>query len=89
MNGALSLLTAAAALAAVIALIWVAGRAARLSGMAHRPAHGRSLEVEDVIALDARRRLHLVQCQDKRVLLLTGGAQDLVVGWIDAPRPVR
>jgi flagellar protein FliO/FliZ len=62
-------------------LIWLAGRAVRLSGLARRPANGRLLSVQDVIALDARRRLYLIECQDRRVLLLTGGSQDVVVGW--------
>jgi flagellar protein FliO/FliZ len=79
-----SLLTALAALAAVIALIWLAGRAARFAGFARRPSEsGRLLSVQDVIALDARRRLHVVRCADRHVVLLTGPAQDLVVGWID------
>jgi flagellar protein FliO/FliZ len=39
--------------------------------------------VQDVLALDARRRLHLITCDGRRVLLLTGGAQDLVVGWLE------
>ena len=41
------------------------------------------LPVQDVLALDPRRRLHLVRCDERRVLLLTGGAQDVVVGWLD------
>jgi flagellar protein FliO/FliZ len=82
-----SILTAIAALVAVLALIWLAGRAARFSGMAQRPASGRLLEVQDVISLDARRRLHVVKCEDRRVLLLTGGTQDLVVGWLDQKEP--
>jgi flagellar protein FliO/FliZ len=82
-----SILTAIAALFAVLALIWLAGRAARFSGMAQRPASGRLLEVQDVIALDARRRLHVVKCEGRRVLLLTGGAQDVVVGWLDRTEP--
>jgi len=83
-----SLLTAVAALAAVLALIWLASRAARLAGLARRPsASGRLLSVQDVIALDARRRLHLVRCADQQVVLLTGGGQDLVVGWIDPVTP--
>jgi flagellar protein FliO/FliZ len=82
-----SILTAIAALVAVLALIWLAGRAARFSGMAQRPASGRLLEVQDVIALDARRRLHVVKCEGRRVLLLTGGAQDVVVGWLDRTEP--
>jgi len=36
--------------------------------------------VEDVLALNARRRLHLVKYHRQRVLLLTGGAPDIVVG---------
>jgi flagellar protein FliO/FliZ len=84
LSSSTSLLTALAALAAVLALIWLAGRAARLAGLARRPsASGRLLSVEDVIALDARRRLHMVRCADRQVVLLTGGGQDLVVGWID------
>jgi flagellar protein FliO/FliZ len=82
-----SILTAAVALAAVIALIWLVGRAARFSGMTQRTSHGRLLAVQDVIALDTRRRLHVVKCGEKRVLLLTGGAQDVVVGWIEHEEP--
>jgi flagellar protein FliO/FliZ len=81
-----SLLTASATLIAVLALIWLAGRAARLGGFARRPARGGYLSVQDVIALDARRRLYLIRCQDTRVLLLTGGGQDVVVGWPDMQR---
>ena len=76
-----ALLTAFATLVAVLVLIWLAGRAMRLSGLARRPVRGRLLAVQDVIALDARRRLYLIECQDRRVLLLTGGSQDVVVGW--------
>ena len=45
--------------------------------------------MQDVLALDARRRLHLVKCDQRRVLLLTGGAQDVVVGWLDPEEPPR
>jgi flagellar protein FliO/FliZ len=76
-----SILTVAATLVAVLGLIWLVGRAARFSGLARRPASGRLLAVQDVIALDSRRRLYLIECQDRRVLLLTGGGQDVVVGW--------
>ena len=90
LSSSISLLTAMAALAGVLALIWVAGRAARLAGLARRPsASGRLLSVQDVIALDARRRLHLVRCADRQVVLLTGAGQDLVVGWIDPAGPER
>lgn len=83
-NGASSLVTAIAALAAVLALIWLASRAARFGGFARRPPSGGVLAVQDVLTLDARHQLHLVRCGERRVLLLTGGAQDVVVGWLDA-----
>jgi flagellar biogenesis protein FliO len=76
-------LTALAALAAVLALVWLASRAARWGGLAPRRAGARRLEVQDALALDGRRRLTLVRCDDRAVLLLTGGAHDLVVGWVD------
>ncbi len=78
------LLTAAAALAAVLALIWAAGRVARIVGPARawrRAAGGRTLAIEETLALDQRRRLLLVRCERGRFLLLTGGT-DLVVGWL-------
>ena len=85
--GTTSILSTAAALIAVLALIWLAGRMARFGGMARRPSGGGSLAVRDVLALDARRRLHLIRCDGRRVLLLTGGAQDVVIGWLDAEEP--
>ena len=82
-----SIITAVTALVAVLALIWLAGRLARAGGIAQRPTAGRSLTVEDVLALDTRHRLHLVKCGPRRVLLLTGGPQDIVVGWLDVETP--
>jgi len=78
-----TLLAALAALAVVLGLVWLASRAARWGGLAPRPTGGRRLVVQDALALDARRRLTLVRCDGRTVLLLTGGAQDLVVGWLD------
>ena len=87
--GSTTILSAVAALLAVLALIWLAGRMARFGGMARRPARGGLLVVQDVLVLDARHRLYLVGCDKRRVLLLTGGAQDIVVGWLEPgePRP--
>ncbi|MBV8400255.1 MAG: flagellar biosynthetic protein FliO [Acetobacteraceae bacterium] len=77
------LLTALAALAAVLALIWAAQRVARLAGLTSaRPASGRRLAVEEAVALDPRRRIHLIRCDERQVLVLTGGAQDVVLGWL-------
>ncbi|MGA9012200.1 MAG: flagellar biosynthetic protein FliO [Acetobacteraceae bacterium] len=85
--GITSVLTVVVALVAVLGLIWLVGRAARFGGMARRPATGGLLSVQDVLALDARRRLHLIKCDERRVLLLTGGAHDVVVGWLDREPP--
>ncbi len=54
---------------------------ARRSVDADAPA----LRLRRVLALDARRRLSLVQVGDRQVLLLTGGGQDQVVGWLPGP----
>ena len=84
-----SILTAAVALPAVLGLIWLAGRLARAGGMGmRRPngAKGRGLALEETLALDQRRRLLLVRCEGRRVLLLTGGT-DLVIGWLPPDPP--
>lgn len=87
-GSATTVLTAAVALAAVLALIFVAGRLARFGGIAQRSDGTRILVVQDVLHLDQRRRLYLISCGQRRVLLLTGGAQDRVVGWLDREGPV-
>ena len=83
-----TVLTAAVALAAVLVLIFVAGRLARFGGIVQRPAGSRALVVQDMLHLDQRRRLYLVSCEQHRVLLLIGGPQDCVVGWLDRDGPV-
>ena len=79
-----ALLSAVTALGAVLLLVWLAYRGARLAGFIPRPALGRQLRVVESVALDQRRRLHLVQCEQNRVLLLTGGSADLVVGYVNS-----
>ncbi len=74
-------LLAAAALAGVLGLLWLLARGARLAGLAPA-AGGKRLAVQEVTALDARRRLVLVRVDGREVLILTGGAQDAVVGWL-------
>lgn len=80
-----TLIAATGALALVIALVLLAQRAARWGGLAPRGT-GR-LAIVEAIALDPRRRLCLVRCDQRHLLLVTGGAQDVVVGWIDDPAP--
>ena len=82
-DSATTLLTSAAALAGVVGLILLIGWALRHTSMRKPTSAERLLIVKDTIALDARRRLYLVQHGDRAVLLLTGGTNDIVVGWVD------
>jgi flagellar protein FliO/FliZ len=82
-----SLILALLSLAVVLGLIWgaqfLAGRAlARGRFAALLPKGDGRLVAVQSLALDSRRRLHLVACDGRQVLLLTGGAQDVVVGWL-------
>ncbi len=83
--GLSSILTAIAALAAVLGLILLAARFVRVRGVP-RQGGGR-LTVRDVLALDTGRRLHLVRCEGRDFLLLTGGSQDVFVGWLPERDP--
>jgi flagellar protein FliO/FliZ len=74
------ILKSAGALAAVALPLWLGARAFR-GGRTGRGA-GRRLAVEEALALDARRRLLLVRCDGREVLLLTGGGQEAVIGWL-------
>jgi flagellar protein FliO/FliZ len=82
-GGFTSIAGAVAALVVVLAAIGLAARGARFAGFARRPVGAHLLEVEDVIALDTRRRVHVIRCGTRRALLVTGGACD-VVAWLDA-----
>jgi flagellar protein FliO/FliZ len=73
------LLRTAGALAILVVPIWLAMRALR-GGRRVRP--GRRLALEEALALDPRRRLLLVRCDGRGLLLLTGGTQDAVLGWL-------
>ncbi len=80
---ATSLLTAVAALGAVLGLIWLAWAAARRSGHFRAPANGAArLTLVQSLALDQRRRLQLVRCDGQHLLLLTGGTGDLMLGFV-------
>jgi flagellar protein FliO/FliZ len=81
----IALLTSVAALGGIVGLILLIGRALRYTSLGKPRSSERLLIVKDTIALDARRRLHLIQHGDRSVLLLTGGASDIVVGWLDRP----
>lgn len=82
------LLQAASSLLAVLALVLLAGRAARGRGLAPG-ADPAVLRLSATLALDTRRRLHLVHVPGGNVLLLTGGANDNIMAWPAPPRPPR
>jgi flagellar protein FliO/FliZ len=72
-------------LTGVLALILAATRIFQSGLWRIQPRPGRTLAIRESIALDPRRRIHLVQCGQRQVILLTGGGQDLVIGWLQDP----
>jgi len=82
-TGWTGLITAALALAGVLAALVLALRGLRAAGLAR--GGGQRLGVEEAIALDGRRRVVLLRCDGRGLLLLTGGAQDVVIGWLPEP----
>ena len=78
---------ALAALGAVVLLAFAALRALRAAapGAAIPGGRRRRLAVQEVLPLDAKRRLVLVRCDDRDLLILTGGAGDVSLGWLPAP----
>ena len=78
-------LKALAALVAVVLLAFAALRALRATMGAAKSGGGRRLAVQEVLALDPKRRLVLVRCDGRDLLLLTGGAGEVSLGWLPAP----
>ncbi len=70
-----------AALLAVLALIW-AGQAFLRWRWRLPAAAARRLRLTETIALDPKRRLHLVACDGRALLIETGGPQDMFLGWL-------
>lgn len=81
-----AILTAGAALGAVLGIIVLAGRGARMLRLA-RPTTGRRLILGEALTLDRTRRLQLVTCDGRDLLLLTGGGTDQVVAWLPIAQP--
>lgn len=75
-----TVLTAGAALGAVLGIILLAGRGARVLRLA-RPEVGRRLALREALALDRTRRLVLVSCDGRDLLLLTGGGVQRIKLW--------
>ncbi len=80
-----SLLTALAALIFVVCAICLAGRLLRFARSATSAPMGKRLAITDSLALGPRRRLLVIRCDGKDLLLLTGGTQDLMLGWLARP----
>ena len=78
-------LKALAALVAVVLLAFAALRGLRTTMGAAKPGGGRRLAVQEVLPLDPKRRLVLVRCDGRDLLLLTGGAGEVSFGWLPAP----
>lgn len=82
--GPTSLITVVLALAGVLAVLVLALRGLRAAGMARGGA--RRLAIEEAVALDSRRRVVLLRCDGRDLLLLTGSGQDTVIGWLPDTR---
>jgi flagellar protein FliO/FliZ len=80
-----SVLLVGGVLAGVLALILAGTRLLQFGLWRSQPRPGRTLILRESIALDPRRRIHLVQCGQRQVILLTGGGQDVVIGWMQDP----
>ena len=76
-----TLLSAVAALAAVLGLVLLAGRAARATGFL-RLSTSQRLLLRETLVVDRNRSLRIVSCDGRELLLLVGGGTDLVVGWL-------
>ena len=83
------LLLALPALALVLGLALLAGRAAKSFGLAPRHMPGGRLEAVQAVALDSRRRIHLIRWENRHLLVLTGGGSDLLLGWVDGEQSGR
>lgn len=77
----ISIVTSVLALAAVLGLVILAGRALRGVGFAgFRPSS--RLALRESIAIDRSRSLRIVSCDAREILLLVGGSTDVVIGWL-------
>ena len=80
-----SVLGLTVALATVLLLIVGLGRLARRFGLnaLARGGHQSRLSVAASVAIDPKRRLIIISCDDREGLLLLGPHGDLMLGWID------
>lgn len=67
-----------AALFGILGLIWVVQRGVRGSSLIRPSANGR-LRLVQSLAIDPKRRLVLLQCDKREILLLVGGTHDMML----------
>jgi flagellar protein FliO/FliZ len=70
------------ALLLVLGLIWLATRAARMAGFVRPAPAGGRLRLVQSLSIDPRRRVVVVDCDGRELLLLTGGPNDVALGWL-------
>ena len=77
-----SILTGLLSLAGIIAFILMAARFMRyrLNTVAQDPS--KSLKLKETLAIDSRRRIHVIECEGHQALVMTGGPQDQFMGWV-------
>ena len=73
------------ALVALGAVVLLAAVALRATMGATKPGGRRRLAVQEVLPLDPKRRLVLVRCDGRDLLLLMGGAGEVPIGWLPVP----
>ena len=74
----------AAALAAVLGLIYLSARGARWS-RSGRFVPARRLQLIETLMLDRTRRLQIVRWDGREHLLLTGGGSDVILDSVQSP----
>jgi flagellar biosynthetic protein FliO len=68
------------ALAVVLAIALAGAWLARRFGLGRGAPGGTHIALIESLALDGKRRVHLIQCGDHRLLLATGGGSDILLG---------
>ncbi len=83
-----SLGPAAGALALVLAVAFCAAWLMRKLGLARPSRTGSHITVVDSLQIDPRRRLVLISCEGRQVLLALGGGSDILLAtWPVAQEP--
>ena len=83
-----SLGPAVSALALVLATAFLAAWLLRRLGLARPAPRGSRIALVDSLQIDPRRRIVLIRCEGRQVLLATGGGSDVLLDtWPAAAEP--